>query len=354
MSIILDCDLMRYRNTGLYHYCLNVGIRVNELLKKQDFPPMKMYVPPAETTSFGQPDLCIPEQKWHRFLRPFLWNCRVWHAPFQSGRIVPDRRINPFAKVVLTIHDLNTLHEGKTEVEQRKNISHTQNLIYRSDVIVCISEFTRNDVMKHCDVGNKPVYVILNGTNKLHEPALSENSCKPVRPFLFGLGDVNTKKNFHVLLPLLMQNPDIDLVISGRLDEPAYVSRMESQAVHMGISDRLYLTGPVSEQEKAWYLSNCLAFMLPSLAEGFGAPVVEAMCFGKALFLSCRTSLPEIGGNVANYFTSFEPEHMQQVFKEGMQRFNQEGMAAEIIRRGHEFDWEKSSAKYLEVYQSLY
>ncbi len=59
MSIILDCDLMRYRNTGLYHYCLNVGMRVNALLKVQRAPLMKMYVPVAEANSFGTAYPCI-------------------------------------------------------------------------------------------------------------------------------------------------------------------------------------------------------------------------------------------------------------------------------------------------------
>src|SRR4028118_396697 len=99
MSIILDCDLMRYRNTGLYHYCLNIGIRVNELLLKQGAPCMKMYVPPAEAGTFGYAGGIIVEKKWHKVMQPFLWNCRVWHAPFQSGRIIPDRHRHRNSKV---------------------------------------------------------------------------------------------------------------------------------------------------------------------------------------------------------------------------------------------------------------
>ena len=352
MSIILDCDLMRYRNTGLYHYCLNVGIRVNDLLKKHDAPLMKMYVPPNEADSFGRRDLCIVEKPWHKIVKPFLWNCRVWHAPFQSGRIVPQKKYNS-PKVLLTIHDLNPLHEGQPLAEQKKSIKHTQSLIDRSDAIVCISEFTRNDVLKNCEVGNKPLYVIHNGTHRVLKPLIDTTSCKPARPFLFGMGDLNAKKNYHVLLPLLQHNPGIDMVIAGRLAEPGYISNFKTQAEVMGIADRLYITGPVTEEEKAWYLHNCLAFMHPSLAEGFGAPVVEAMNFGKPLFLSNRTSLPEIGGNIAFYFSSFEPEQMQTIYREGMQRYINENMSVAITSRGKEFDWEKNAIKYLEVYKSL-
>jgi glycosyltransferase involved in cell wall biosynthesis len=168
------------------------------------------------------------------------------------------------------------------------------------------------------------------------------------------MGDVNSKKNFHVLLTLIEQNPSLDLVISGRLAEPDYISEIKSETIRMGIDDRVHLTGPVTEEEKAWYLSNCHAYVHPSLAEGFGAPVVEAMKFGKPLFLSNRTSLPEIGGNVAFFFSSFEPGHMQQIYVEGMERYHREGMSSAIIGRGKEFDWEQSASRYLELYQSLY
>lgn len=354
MSIILDCDLMRYPNTGLYHYCLNIGLRVNALLALQGDPLMRMYVPPAEAESFGDPDLHIVERRWHKFLKPFLWNCRVWHAPFQSGRLIPDRKKNSSTKILLTIHDLNALHEGQPLEVQQRSVKHTQDLIDKSDALVCISEFTKSDVLKHCDVGNKPLYVIHNGTHKVHTPAFRDGTLKPTRPFLFGMGDLNAKKNYHVLLPLLQQNPDVELVISGRLAEPDYISGIKQQAEALGISDRLYVTGPIHEEVKAWYYSNCLAFVHPSLAEGFGAPVVEAMSFGKPIFLSNKTSLPEIGGDIAFYFSSFEPDHMHNIYNEGMKLYETGNMYDSIIQRGKEFDWEKNAMRYLEVYKTLY
>jgi len=142
-------------------------------------------------------------------------------------------------------------------------------------------------------------------------------------------------------------------VVAGRLDEPDYITKMQQLASDMGVSDRLRLTGPVSEADKAWYLRNCLAFVHPSLAEGFGAPVVEAMIFGKPLFLSNRTSLPEIGGDVAFYFSSFDGEHMQQVFASGMQRYQSTDLSAALIKRALQFDWDKNAAQYIQVYQSL-
>jgi glycosyltransferase involved in cell wall biosynthesis len=350
-QIILDCDLMRHRNSGLYHYCMSLGNYVHKALDGQQ-AKIKYYVPPAEARSFNRHENTIVEKHYHKFWKPFLNNCRVWHAPFQSGRIVPDRRKYKNIQVVLTIHDLNVLHEGKPFEEQRKSIEHTQELIDKSDVIVCISEFTKNDVLKNCDINNKPLYVIHNGTHKVCEPALTNSSYKPMRPFLFGMGYVNRKKNYHVLLPLVRKS-DLELIVAGRLDEPDYVAWIRKEARRMGIEDRVHLTGPVSESEKAWYLSNCAAFVHPSLAEGFGLPVTEAMQLGKPVFLSDKTSLPEIGGDVAFYFRGFEEDHMCNVLEDGLQEYRKNGLAKKLVHRAQQFNWEQSAAKYLEVYQSL-
>jgi len=350
-KIILDCDLMRYRDSGLYHYCLNLGTYVKRALDREQEGRISFYVPPAEKTAFGQDAGCIIEKKWHqKFIKPFLWDCDIWHAPFQSGRIFPNN--NRRIKVLLTIHDLNCLHEGKPDKERVESLQKTQGLIDRSDALVCISNHCKNDVLTYLDVKEKPVYVIHNGTHRVDIPPLKPGGYKPTKPFLFTMGYVNRKKNFHTLVPLLRNN-DYDLIIAGKMDEPDYINKMRIQARKLGVSERLHILGPVSEADKAWYFKHCLAFMLPSLAEGFGAPVVEAMKFGKPLFLSNLTSLPEIGGDVAFYFNSFEPEHMQQVLHEGLFEYRKNGLEDKILSRGNAFSWEQKALEYLQVYRSL-
>lgn len=350
-KIILDCDLMRHPNSGLYHYCLNLGNYVNRQLAKKGEEPLSFYVPRSEARSFEKPGNVIIERKWHdKLFRPFLFNCGIWHAPFQSGRIIPVR--NKKIKVLLTIHDLNCLHEDKPAKERRLSLLHTQKLIDRADALVCISRHCKKDVTENLETYGKPIHVIYNGTHQVNTPPPKPAAYNPARPFLFTMGYVNRKKNFHTLVPLL-QDSNIELVVAGRLDEPDYVNNMRKTAGAMGVQDRLKILGPVSESDKAWYLKNCMAFALPSLAEGFGAPVVEAMVFGKPLFLSDRTSLPEIGKDVAFYFKSFEPEDMQFVFKEGMKEYSRNGLAGKIIKRGEEFNWNEKAAEYCKVYESL-
>lgn len=354
-KIILDCDLMNHPHSGLYYYCLNLGMNVQELLAgNEHHESIAFYVPPAEANSFGPgAETIIEKKKWWDIFRRRPLDCTVWHAPFQSGRIVPDKTRYPNTRVLLTIHDLNPLHEGKSKEEQERSLAKTQSLIDRTDAIVCISRFCKEDVLQHCDTGNKPVYVIHNGTHYVHPPSLNGVSYKPQRPFLFGMGYVNRKKNFHVLLPLL-KDEKIELLVAGRLDEPDYITSMKEMAEQMKVADRLHLLGPVSETEKAWYYSNCLAFVHPSLAEGFGAPVAEVMQFGKPIFVSALTSLPEIAGDAAFYFSNFEPDSMQRVLQEGLIRHESENRGDMIRQWGMQFDWKEKAKLYLEVYRSLY
>src|SRR5215204_1006123 len=349
-KLILDCDLMRFRNTGLYHYCLNLGHYINKLFSKQGDSPMQFYIPPKEVNSFSDSRNCIVEKRFHKYFRPFLWDCKVWHSPFQSGRIVPYH--NKAIKVLLTIHDLNALHEDVPAEEKKKGLLHTQKLINRANGIVCISEFCKADVLANCDVGVKPIYVIHNGTHTVQEASLSATSYKPRLPFLFAMGDVNRKKNFHTLTSLA-QSPNIEVVVAGRLAESNYVAAIKKEAEEKGIGDRVHILGPVTEGEKSWYLQNCVAFVHPSLAEGFGATVVEAMAFGKPLFLSNLTSLPEIGGDVAFYFKNFEPDHMRQILFNGLHQFQQNGLEQKIRERSTTFNWERKAEEYMAVYQTL-
>jgi glycosyltransferase involved in cell wall biosynthesis len=349
--IILDCDLMRFPDSGLYYYCLNLGLYVNKLLTQKQQEKIFFYVPPNEAIAFGNTNNCIKERKWHKkFVNPFLWDCDIWHAPFQSGRILPKK--NKRTKIVLTIHDLNCLHEDMPDKQRIESLQHTQKLIDKSDALVCISHHCKKDVTTYLDVKEKPVHVIYNGTHDILAPPLKPAGYKPSKPFIFTMGYVNRKKNFHTLVPLL-KNTEFDLIIAGKLDEPDYIHKMRLQARKLGVSERLHILGPVSEEDKAWYFKNCMAFMLPSLAEGFGAPVVEAMKFGKPLFLSNLTSLPEVGGDVAFYFNNFEPVHMTQVFNAGIAEYQRNGLAKRIMNRVNEFSWEEKAKEYLNVYHSL-
>lgn len=350
-KIIFDCERMKYPDTGLYHYCLNLGkyLEKNIWLQKEE---LFFYTPPGEQRWSYTKTNHITQNPLQKFVLPPLGSFDIWHSTYQNTHYMP--LLNKRIRVVLSIHDLNFLYdEKKSPAKKQKYLRYLQSLINRADALVCISEFSKKDVLQHCDTKNKPLYVIHNGSNLLQKPALTLKSYKPKRPFLFSIGVINRKKNFHVLLPLLQQNT-MELLIAGKNDDENYLSFIHERSRDLGVQDNVHFLGRVSETEKSWYFNNCSAFAFPSISEGFGLPVVEAMSCGKPLFLSDRTALPEIGGDVSFYFHDFNPEHVQRVFDLGMLSYNTNGLSKKIKERSYNFNWHKAARQYLEVYRSLY
>lgn len=350
-KIVFDCERMKYPDTGLYHYCLNLGQYLEKNLDLQQ-EQLYFYTPPGEQDWSYSRANHLTQNPLHKFVLPPFSSFDIWHATYQNTHYMP--LLNKKIRVVLSIHDLNFLYdEKKSPAKKQRYLSYLQGLINRADAIVCISEFSKKDVLQHCDLKNKPLYVIHNGTNLLVKPELSARSYKPRKPFLFSIGVIHRKKNFHVLLPLLKNNM-MELLIAGKYDDDNYLSYLHKQSIELGVADNVHLLGRVTEQEKSWYFNNCRAFAFPSISEGFGLPVVEAMSCGKPLFLSDKTALPEIGGDVSFYFNDFDSDHMQQVFNIGMEKYTANGFQQKIRERGLSFNWHKSARQYLDVYRSLY
>jgi glycosyltransferase involved in cell wall biosynthesis len=348
--IVLDCERMKYEDTGLYHYCLQLG----KCLKKHLDPgvdQLTYYYPGRKQRTFDEGAMHILQNPLHKFCMPKLGDFDIWHSTYQNTHYMPSR--NRRIKVVLTIHDLNFMYDDKkSDVKKQRYLANVQKNIDRSDAIVCISDFSRNDVMRYCDTANKSVTVIHNGTNALIEATLLPASYRPAKKFLFAIGVMARKKNFHALLPLL-ENNDLELLIAGRKEDMSYLNYLVDSARQMGVSDKLRLLGPITENEKSWYFQNCYAFASSSTAEGFCMPVTEAMSVGKPLFLSDRTALPEIGGRVAFYFSDFSKNNMQHVFSQGMNSYNHENMQPAIKERAANFCWDRAAQQYIGVYRSL-
>jgi glycosyltransferase involved in cell wall biosynthesis len=350
--IIFDCERMKYENTGLYHYCLNLGNHLNKFMQP-DLEELVYYSPADASYLFGKTQKQIIQNELHKFRLPSLNKFKIWHATYQDSYYMPFR--NKKIKVILSIHDLNFMYDpSKPEYKKQRNLSRLQMLVNRADVIICISEYCKKDVLYYCDTKNKPVLVIHNGTNTLTKPELLKQSYQPVKPFIFSLGTILPKKNFHTLLPLVKDQPNLELVIAGRIDDVGYYQSMLDTARKMGVSKKVTIVGPISEKEKSWYFNHCYAFAFPSTAEGFGLPVTEAMSVGKPLFLSDKTALPEIGGNVAFYFENFSPLHMNETFIAGMTKYKRLNMQEKIIQKGKEYNWDLAAQEYWKIYRSLY
>lgn len=347
MEVILDCERMKYPYTGLFEYCQHLGLALLETKGNSD--QIDIYLQKKDQHYFPADIKFLTQKSLHKFVFPSLpQQADIWHATHQTSWYMPPsgRKI----KRVLTIHDLNFLYEDKSEAKRAAWLKKHQRNIDLADHLVAISEFTKNDVLKHLNV-NKPISVIYNGCKVALFPGYDKPTYQPKQPFLFSIGTVNAKKNFHVL-PCLIKDQHLELIIAGKADGDYSKSIME-EARKYGIENQVKILGAVSNEDKYWYYKNCFAFVFPSIAEGFGIPVIEAMTFGKPVFLSTATCLPEIGGKHAWYFNSFTAEAMRQVFAAGMAEYEATNPAAEIIAHAKKFNWTNTALEYWKVYRSL-
>lgn len=340
---------MKYPYTGLYNYCKYLGkALIDTSIEKNE---ICFYTPRSVSKIFGEDQCYIEQRAVHKYFFPNLKSIKVWHSTHQNSDYFPvDKKV----KIVLTIHDLNYLYDkSKSEAKRFNYIGQLKKKIVRADHIVAISNFTLKDVQKFFDLKNKSCSVIYNGCNIEEMKNLSSPKLLPPAPFLFTIGTITDKKNFHVLPPLLLKN-DMYLVIAGITQSKEYQEKIIAIAKKFDVADRLFFTGPVSENDKQWYLKNCTAFMFPSISEGFGLPVVEAMYFGKPVILSTHTSLPEIGGGAAYYFESFDEVEMQNTLHDSLLDFQNNNRNEDIRQRASLFNWNKSAEEYKSVYKSLF
>lgn len=342
-EVLYDAEKIKNPNTGLYTFNKHLSKSLYEEAIRRGHT-FGVYC-----SSKGTEHLLSVPFKTSRYLLRYCFSLnkriRVWHAPFQSGKFFPISG----QKVVLTIHDLNFLYERKG-LRREAWLKKLQSNIDKSDYIVAISNYTKSDVMKHLNVGDKPFEVIYNGYTP-HE--INEESVKPLtlKKFLFTIATVLPKKNFHVLPPLLLDN-DYDLIIAG--NHSSYVREIMLEAVKYGVEKRVKIVGPITENEKVWCLKHCEAFLFPSIAEGFGLPVIEAMYYQKPIFLSRHTCLPEIGVDLCYYFNyEFDPDLMRQEFREGMDDFKRHDRREALLERAKSFTWERAAKQYWDIYEKL-
>lgn len=341
-KILIDFTILD-QNSGIGF--LN-HIYANLLIQKQiDNFEYTFLVPNDKVGQYGNSVKYLTPARWRKKFPILNKKYDLWHSTYQLSKFKP----SPLTKnVILTIHDLNFLYE-RDPLHAKKDLRRLQRKVNSATIITCISNFVVEEVKKNLKTKGKTIKMIYNGVKDLS----SQEGCKPNfvddKPFLFALGEIVEKKNFGVLLELMKLIPEYNLYICGINDRP-YADAISEKIKFMNLPN-VFLPGIISEENKIWLYKNCIAFVHPSKLEGFGLPVIEAMSFGKPVFLSKFTSLPEIGGNHAFYFNDFEPETMAETIKNGISEYNTNpDMKNNIKNWAKQFDYIVMTENYINLY----
>ena len=232
-----------------------------------------------------------------------------------------------------------------------------------ADRIITVSEFSKSDIVRRLSTDPDKIEVIYSGISpafqRIAESALLEEVRRRYgisREFVLYAGIFKPRKNHAGLLrafqELRANGVDAELVIAGPMNGGE--AALKSLACELKIAEAVKLTGSVSDSELCALYSAARVYACPSLYEGFGFTVLEAMACGTPVVCSRETSLPEVAGDAALYADARNPCELAQALSLA---FTDDSLRAEMVEKGYRncqrFDWDKAAAHTLAVYERV-
>lgn len=343
MKLLIDLSILRHPYCGLGQVAQEYG---RFIAGHPGFFPagceVTLLLPQAWAGRFGDDvDYLVQKDVWR--LAPWMIpRFDVWHSIHQLSAFRP---YGKNTRRILTIHDVNFIYEKQGRKRQRY-LNRLQKEVDSATEVCFISEFARQDAMRHIDMRGREPHVIREAVrNCTGDPQQRPRAITGERPFLLFIGVLKDKKNIHTLMPMMEHLDGMDLVVAGG-GNGEYADNLHQLAAKR---KNIVMTGFVSDSERNWLLAHCAGLCFPSLFEGFGRPIIEAMQWGKPVFCSTSTSIPETAGSQAFYFTDFNSVSMARVVTEGLKAFSPK--RAEAIKAyAGTFSYEKHFREYMTLY----
>ncbi len=259
---------------------------------------------------------------------------------------------------VLTVHDM--IHEkfrhgnaGYFSIDKFV-VPGKKLLAERAAAIIAVSENTRADLLEiYPKIDPKKVHVVWHG-NSLHPDFGAKNRLNLPDEYILFVGSRGGYKNFDGFLagvePVLKNHPNLKVVFAGG----KFFTKPERKILaEFGIFEKTILFPWLSDADLTEIYRRALCFVFPSKYEGFGIPVLESWACGCPCILNRASSLPEVGGDAAVYFSESERGSLTEKIEFLV---NSKSARLDFRRRGFErlknFDWNISVKKHLEIYKN--
>ncbi len=270
------------------------------------------------------------------------WRANLFHGLNQRLPRIRMRR------AVATFHDLFVITGEYSTPEFRARFrAQAEDAARRADLIIAVSHFTKNQVVSLLGVEAARVRVVHHGTRQL---PVTDTSRERV---ILSVGAIQKRKNIANLVAAFERvDPPWRLVLAGGAGYEAsgILARIDASPAR----DRISVLGYVSELELAAWYSKAMVFAFPSLDEGFGMPVLEAMAAGLPVLTSDGSALREIAGDAA---LLVDPQDADSIASGLRQLALNPAIRMELTRRGaeraREFSWERAVCQTWEVYREL-
>lgn len=256
----------------------------------------------------------------------------------------------PTRRCVTTFHDLFVISGDYSTPDFRARFTaQARHAAERSDLIICVSAFTASQVESLLNVPREKLRVVHHGVHppaELPAPASRE-------PIVLSVGSIQKRKNTARLVEAFEQTPPgWKLILAGAAGYGA--EEITDQIRRSPRAADIEVTGYISNAALYALYARASLFAFPSLDEGFGIPVIEAMAWGVPVLTSDRSALAEISGDAA---LNVDPENTEEIAHALQTLMSQPGLRAELAARGLEwskqFTWQRAVDATWDVYQEL-
>ncbi|PIZ64706.1 hypothetical protein CO051_05990 [Candidatus Roizmanbacteria bacterium CG_4_9_14_0_2_um_filter_39_13] len=264
--------------------------------------------------------------------------------------------------LVVTIHDLSFL-KFPNEFRRRdlyKLTNWTKYSIQKARQIIGVSKTTKKDILQEYPISSEKIQVIYNGFTKYPETKNSKSVIKrefglSTNRYILHVGTLQPRKNIPTLIVAFKKfhelHPDFKLVLQGKKGWMFHEIFATVKALHM--EESVCIPGYVSDEIESSLYQNAFCLAFPSLYEGFGLPILEAMSHSCPVIASHNASLPEIGGDACLYF---DPKDSNDLNDKLEKLYGDKNLVTTLIAKGkkriRDFSWKKCAKETLEVIKS--
>ncbi|NHC45897.1 glycosyltransferase family 4 protein [Motilibacter aurantiacus] len=349
MKLYVNARFLTQRVTGVQRY----AIEISRALLRAGLQPTFL-APSSAPASELADELSVQRRgrlaghPWEQFELPYL---------ARDGMLVNLTNTGPVAvrRQVVTIHDaaVFTFPEAYSPVFRRWYQVMLPVLGRQARAVMTVSEFSRSQLLEHCRVPAAKVTVTSGGSQHVlgTEPdnEVLERHGLTGRPFVLAVSSQNPTKNFPRLAQALSQldGSGFDIVIAGGTNSRIF---NESTSLPDAVKQLGYVTDP--ELVALYRAAGC--FVFPSLYEGFGLPLVEAMALGCPVVASDAGPMREIAGDAAVFV---DPQSVESISAAIARVMADADLRESMSRRGRErsqrFDWDAAAGRLIEVIERV-
>jgi glycosyltransferase involved in cell wall biosynthesis len=252
-------------------------------------------------------------------------------------------------RAVATFHDLFVMTGEYSTPEFRVRFAaQARDAANRADAIIAVSEFTKRQVVELLNVAPARVSVVPHGTRALSYPAAAARE-----PVVLSVGAIQERKNTARLVEAFEAlDQGWRLVLAGSFGYGA--ERIRARIEGSPARERISVLGYVSPEDLAAWYARASIFAFPSLDEGFGMPVLEAMAAGAPLLASNRSAIPEVAGDAALLVDPDDAGALAAALRElSVNEELRSDLAARGRTRARLFTWERAVRETWRVYETV-